>query len=96
LLLLFGWFVLEIGFLGEVVDDGMEAATDAIAEAALSNKSEVLNAGEKTREESKTAKCSSKVQRGDPSGNRFTHSVSNKQRSLILLSIQFDEDDRSN
>lgn len=65
-----------------------EEADEATAEAALSRRSEVLNAGEKTREVSRTENCSSTTHNGEPSGTRLVQSVSNRQRSLILFSIQ--------
>ena len=72
---------------------GETDATEEMAEAALSSSSDVRNAGENTREVRRTAKCSSMVQSGEPSGNLLMHKVSKRQRSLILLSYQAVADD---
>ena len=50
---------------------------------------EVLNAGEKTREVSIIAACSSNTQSGDPSETLLEQSVSNRYRSFILLFSSF-------
>ena len=63
-------------------------AVAATVLAALSNRREVLKAGEKTSDVNIVATCSSKTQRGEPSEILFVQSVSNKQRSLILFSFQ--------
>jgi hypothetical protein len=70
-----------------IVASRADEAEEATAEAALSRRRDVLKAGENTKEVKRTENCSSTTQRGEPSGTRFVHNVSNKQRSLILFSL---------